>query len=358
MGWGLDHIREVGGNIADDVRNAACATVDDFRSAADRVHDRLTPDIRPEGVSGHRIYAWFHHGPGTGSLDDAVDGWGKVSEKHAEVADAVDSAMGKLRASWEGEAATAAQTAGRALRDAADTASACAARAGSALAAQSFEFNEAKKNVLDVSAHPPRIDPLTGELGAVDYHQEARSYAAEQRTNQAALQGYGSQTGGHAGSVPRFDGSGGAAPVVTALAWSEDDGLPGGGGFEFGADHDLSGASVAAGAAGLAAGGVAVLGGDVLGERVGGRGGISGRGVSGFGDRADTGSGGAARSTTGAPPRAAGAGGRGRQGADDEQHENPEWLAADESPDELFGIAGRTAPPVLGALPSEREDRQ
>ncbi|RCW39968.1 PPE family protein [Halopolyspora algeriensis] len=464
MGWGLDYIQEVGGAVVDGVQSAASATVEGFQDAASWVHDQLTPDIRPEGVNGHRIYVWFHHGPGTGSLDDAVDGWHRVSDKHTEVGDAVNSAMGKLHTSWDGEAATAAQHAARPLRDAADTASACAKQAGAALEAQSFGFNEAKKNITDVPADPPTMNPLAGGMGAVDHYREVQSYTAEQQANQAALQSYGSQTGNNSGSVPCFDGtsgeanrnvtttqpesagpagahrtnpggagtastysagsgasdrntsgsrgdghtgggvrtgapgypgggSGSGAPSGTGSAWYGDDGgQPGGGGFEFGTSHDLSGAGMVAGAAGLAAGGGAVLGGGVLGERVGGRGGISGRGLLGTGSGTGKGTGsgpggstgrggsgapgvggrsgvapttgsagttassGAARTAAGAP-MAAGTGARGQE-SDDEQHERPEWLTAEESPDELFGTDERTAPPVLGALPSEREGPQ
>lgn len=480
MGWGTDVINGLvdgaqgaGDSVVDGVSTAASATVDGFENAANRVRDQLTPDIRPEGTSGHRIYVWFHHGPGTESLDNAVDGWRRVSEHHVAAAEAVNSAMGKIRTSWQGDAAGAAIDASRPLRDAADNASKAARRAGEALSAQSFGFNETRKNVVDVAPEPPMLNPLAGGFGAVDHHAEAQAYTADQQANQACLHNYGTRTDDNAGRVPRFDatsdgtrrgevtsptpitrvsgefvgpvtagshaadtgsgapigtgptggsgppggqdpcseesatpgGSGSEAggsgqvsrtggscsdvPAGTASSWYDgEDGNSQGGGFAYGTSHGLSGSGLAAGAAGVAAGGVAVLGGGVLGEHTGGRGGISGRGIAGFGSGPGTGGGrtpasgagtpasggrgggsplggraggvtpttaasGAVSSRAGAPP--AGAAGRGRQGEEDEQHERPEWLTAEDGPDELFGTHERTAPPVLGALPSEQD---
>lgn len=397
MGWGMDVIgglvggtREVGNAFADGLGSAESATADDFESASKRVQDQLTPDIRPEGTDGHQIYVWFHHGPGTGSMDNAIDGWRTVAEHHVTVAEAVNSAMGKMRTSWQGQAAGSAIDASRALRDAADSASKSARQVGDALSAQSFGFNEAKKGVVDVASDRPTIDPLTGGVGMIDCHQQAQSYTADQRANQQHLRDYGAQTGANSGIVPRFDGSGPAggsvrsadsgppadpaasgsgagqgprtgmpgraSPAGTDSAFYDGDGgLPQGGGFDYSTSHGISGGGIAAGVAGLAAGGTAVLGGGVLGDHSG-RGGISGRRVAGFSTGSGSGAGAGVTTSGGSAttPRA-GATGRGQQGEDEEQHEHPEWLTAEESPDELFGTDERTAPPVLGALPSEQD---
>lgn len=213
MGWGMDMVngfvegaQDVGGAVVDGVQSAASATVDGFDSACDWVHDQLTPDIRPEGTNGHQIYVWFHHGPGTGSLDDAAQGWGKVSEKHTDVATEVNGAIGMMKANWGGEAARSAQGAAGPLRDAADTASQRSVEAGKALEAQSFGFNETKKKVTEVPADPPTVNPLTLPMNPGGYAVEATNYSANQQANQASLQGYGDTTGGNTGAVPAFDG--------------------------------------------------------------------------------------------------------------------------------------------------------
>ncbi|WP_438387022.1 PPE domain-containing protein [Actinopolyspora saharensis] len=214
MGWGMDVVNNVvegvqdaGNAVVDGVRSAASYTAEGFNSACDWVHDQLTPDIRPEGTDGHQIYVWFHHGAGTGSLDEAVRGWGKVSEKHSEVATELDGALGMMRSSWKGEAADSAESSVRPLREAADTASSRCREAGKALEAQSSGFNESKKNVVDVPSEPPTMNPVTVTTNPTGYAAEAQNYQAQQQQNQMSLRGYGDTTGSNTGAVPSFDGS-------------------------------------------------------------------------------------------------------------------------------------------------------
>jgi hypothetical protein len=47
--------------------------------------------------------------------------------------------------------------------------------------------------------------------------------------------------------------------------------------------------------------------------------------------------------------------GRGAKGSEDSEHRR-KWVV-DEDGEELFGISGRLAPPVLGETPAEREQR-
>lgn len=251
MGWGMDVVNNVvegvqdaGSAVVDGVRSAASSTAEGFNDACDWVHDQLTPDIRPEGTDGHQIYVWFHHGAGTGSLDEAVRGWGKVSEKHSEVSDHLNSAMGRMRSSWKGEAAESAQSSVRPLREAADTASSRCQEAGKVLEAQSSGFNESKKKVVEVPSEPPTINPLTVTTNPTGYAAEAQNYQAQHQQNQMSLRGYGDTTGGNTGAVPSFDGHKEASKPPPPDGRGPGDGT-GIGGFGVGGSGDGSGSNVA-----------------------------------------------------------------------------------------------------------------
>ncbi|ASU77045.1 hypothetical protein CDG81_00425 [Actinopolyspora erythraea] len=292
--------------------------------------DRPDSWLRPQGVDAERIHEWFHHAPGTGSLDQAAESWRRIASRHAEAAEHVDAAVRRMEEVWSGDASEAVRERGRRLRAATDDSAELAERAGEALRAQSFGFHEARKRVLEGAEH----SATTGSPGGVpdpgSAVEESATLAGRQRANQVALEDYGARTAENTRGAPRFvePGSEAEAAATRSASWdssvAETGPVPGLG--------EVSGAHVAAGAVGLAATGGAVLGGGVLNERVTGRGGISGRGFPGF------------------------AGSRGSGESDeDTEHRRTEGMFEDEAPDELFGAAPGAVPAVIGELPEEPE---
>ncbi|SDP96098.1 PPE family protein [Actinopolyspora xinjiangensis] len=295
--------------------------------------DRPDSWLRPQGVDAETIHQWFHHAPGTGSLDQAAESWRRIAGRHAEAAEHVDTAVRRLAASWSGDAAEAVRDRGRRLRAATDDSAELAERAGEALREQSFGFHEARKRVLEVAERSTAADSPAGAADPGSVVEESATLGDKQRANQAALEDYGARTAENTRSTPRFVEPGGEAdPAPTHSAFWDSS--------EAGTDSvtgpdEVSGAHVAAGAAGLVATGGAVLGGGVLNERVTGRGGISGRGFPGF------------------------AGSRGDEESDeDAEHRRAGGMFEDTDPDELFGAAPGAVPAVIGELPEEPEEER
>ncbi|WP_143013058.1 WXG100 family type VII secretion target [Actinopolyspora mzabensis] len=330
------------------------------RSGAD-VEDVPDSELRPEGVDPGRIHEWFHHAPGTDSMDRAAESWSRVAAEHGEAAERIDAAIDGIGAAWSGTAAEAVRDRGMRARVAADDSAELAERAGEALRAQSFGFNEAKKQVVEVSGHSPATGHSSapgvaerGDPGAVV--DESATMEENRLANQTALRNYGvrttenthvvprpaesswesaaawgTATAGETGTARDTEPAWGAGPASTGPT-APDSGDTGESGARTGFGGEVSGAHLAAGAAGLAATGGAVLGGGVLGERMTGRGGISGRGFPGF------------------PGSAA------HERDDDTEQPAPDRVTEDEDPDELFAAAPGAVPAVLGLLPAaERE---
>ncbi|GAB3556609.1 hypothetical protein J2S53_003330 [Actinopolyspora lacussalsi] len=321
------------------------------RSGAN-VADVPDSELRPEGVDPGRIHEWFHHAPGTDSMDRAAESWSRIAAEHGEAAERIDAAIDRIGAAWSGTAADAVRNRGMRSRVAADDSAEFAERAGEALRAQSFGFNEAKKQVVEVNGHSSTtgVAEARNDPGAVV--DESVATGDNRLTNQTALRNYGVRTSENTHGMTRFVESscdstaawGTGTARVTEPAWgaspaasgpaepdapgpAESDAPNGFGG-------EVSGAHLAAGAAGLAATGGAVLGGGVLGERVTGRGGISARGFPGF------------------------PGSTARDRDDGTEQSSPDRVIEDEDPDELFGAASGAVPAVLGLLPTESEERE
>jgi hypothetical protein len=381
MGWGWDYVANLAGKSADaggavvSLRDAGVATVDGFHDAVDRVETHMTSDVRPQGTNGQDIYQWFHHGKGTGSIDEAVAGWDRVSQHHADAVAAVNDALAKLRSAWQGVAAGTAETGAERLRQAADVASQHAALASGALQAQSSGFHDTKNKVVDVSVEPPKMSIMApvNPVGPVNYATEAGAYQDRQETNRQALSGYGATTRANSGNVPAFeppahpgdiparpvgsfdhptrgeqapagteqssvDTSGkppahGDGPASTASSWQEQDQRPG----DSQGVQPMQGAGIAAGAASAAAGGSAILGGTLLGDRA----------VERNSALTGSGPGGAGAGSRSARGDAAGAPMRGKKDETDQEHERPEYLVEADS-GEAFGSGGNAAPPLLG----------
>ncbi|MGJ7909105.1 WXG100 family type VII secretion target [Actinopolyspora sp. H202] len=327
------------------------------RSGAD-VEDVPDSELRPEGVEPGRIHEWFHHAPGTDSMDRAAESWSRVAAEHGEAAERIDAAIDRIGAVWSGTAAEAVRDRGMRARVAADDSAGFAERAGEALRAQSFGFNEAKKRVVEVNGHSPAVGAAAerGDPGAVV--DDSAAMGENRLANQTALRNYGVQTTENTQGVTRLAESswgsaaarGTAAAAQPGAAWDtepawgagpaptepseSDSARTRGSDTPVGFGGEVSGAHLAVGAVGLAASGGAVLGGGVLGERVTGRGGISGRGFPGF------------------------PGSSAQDRDEDTEQEPPERVTEDEDPDELFGTAPGAVPAVLGLLPVESEERE
>lgn len=224
MGWGWDYVKglagqagQLGGVVIHGTESARVDTVEGFEQAGNRLaDDPAMATVRPQGMNPHDIYLMFH-GPDakdTGSLDASVAGWRTVSGYHAQVSDALKSATSKLTAAWQGDAAESAGASVTALREAADTASQRALRAGTVLEQQSAGWNDTAHKVTDVPADPPQmsigqVDPVTPVVSRT----QATTYTSGQQANQQALSDYGSTTSTNSQNVPQF-----AAPAPQRLA--------------------------------------------------------------------------------------------------------------------------------------------
>lgn len=416
MGWGWDYVKglaskaeHLGGEGIHGAESAWNGTVEGFEQAGKWLEDHpaMATAVRPHGTNGYDIYLMFH-GPdvkGTGSIDSSVAGWRKVSSYHQQAGDALKSATSKLGVAWQGQAAESAGARVVPLREAADAASQQARQAGTVLETQSSGWNDTAHKVTNVPADPPRVsivqvDPIT----PVRAQSEATAFTTGQQANQQALTGYGATTSLNTQSVPQFappapkpsaqpgggyqsDSAGGApqgmasisgswgsvhassgpSPAGTHSSWQVPDTLhrP-----DAGQATPQQGAvpvaGAAAGAAGLIAGGGALMGGSVLGESGGGSsigarlaGGSSGIGGSSTqgGSRLSggrSGSGAIAEeaetvgdASTGRSSAAGVLGARRRNPEKDTEHENPDYLV-EANPHGVFGADRHVAPPIFG----------
>ncbi|QUH00138.1 hypothetical protein HUO13_04305 [Saccharopolyspora erythraea] len=210
MGWGLDYVRDIaekawdaGGDAVEGLKRTAASTTAEFDDAVDWVERQMTPQIRAEACGGNDIYKMFHGGPGTESMDEAAGQWGGVAGHHREAAEAVSSAMARMRASGQGETAGAGAGALRQehLGEDADSVRA-------ALEAQSEGFNDAKRHVVYVPPEPPTmsITAPINPFAPIDYASEVSKYFAAQAANQRVLHGYGALTADVGARLPAFDG--------------------------------------------------------------------------------------------------------------------------------------------------------
>jgi hypothetical protein len=421
VGWGWDYVKELasraehlGGEAVQCVDGAANATVEGFERAGRALEDQLTAS-RPQGTSGHDIYLMFH-GPaarGTGSIDGSVAGWRRVSGFHQQAGDALQSATNKLGIAWQGATAESAGASVVRLREAADSAGQQALHAGNVLEAQSSAWNDTAHKVTNVPPEPPHmtlggLDPITPVLS----HSEATAYTAGQQANQRALSGYGSSTSTNTQQAPQFAapapkpsaqqagallgsgsmpgtsgpvhsgqlpaGGGGAQasstvdsrrePAATHSSWQVPDVMQHhDGGQATPQQAAVPVAGVAAGAAGVIAGGSALMGsvgtvgGSSIGARLAGGGSAPGLGSSGSTDSGRTsGSGGLPDEERETASRGAGSGaGSGAPGArgrkePDEEHQPADYLV-EANPNDVFGQGRQVAPPVLGDEPEPAE---
>lgn len=381
MGWGIDYLAKnvVGHGI--DVANAAMDLGSNIPGVRDQVskmragiHEfekMLTPEHRYQGTNGGDIYAWFHEGPDPQSKDlqQAVRGWNKVSEHHREAGDALNSAMSKIRANWQGQAGEGAANSTEPLRRSADTAHEHSQQAATTLQAQADGFHDTKNRVVQMDSQPPVASIKEMVTGNDRLDARVGEYTETQQANQQAFSGYGNTTSTNIQGVPNFQpapdkpagqdgqsspggqpgvGSGSMAPPSTTSSSTSGgstspSGVDSSGGsgvhpsqpshhtpggrsdspaasqpsFHYQRpgqderqdqkpDRSDTGAGMAGGAAGAAAGAGAIAGGSLLGSSAGGSSGGRGAG-SGSGGRGALGPDAGGRSGSAAP----GSGGRG-----------------------------------------------
>jgi hypothetical protein len=169
----------------------------------------------PAGTDPAQIYQWFHHGPGTGSYQNAASALQPAVGSMKNYRNYLNQAQQALSAGWSGPAADAAQQSFGPINTSAQSVAAHADSLHTHLAAQISQFNDTKGKVVNVPTTPPSGPGLVdyigmatpvGAAGVVSADISVANYQSDAHGNQQAYQGYQGPTNTQSAGLPQGEG--------------------------------------------------------------------------------------------------------------------------------------------------------
>ena len=164
-----------------------------------------SPDVRVDGMDGGAIYAALTGGAGPSGLTDNSSGWCTRSSGYTEVQAAIEAALNRAGATWQGRGADSAQSAVSPLGDWAAQTSAASTTASDAVNSQVDAFSTARNSVQPMAAVPSKpfwnnfVPWNTDYDSAVSHNNEVTAH------NRTVLASYGSATDTHVATLPPFE---------------------------------------------------------------------------------------------------------------------------------------------------------
>ena len=164
-----------------------------------------SPDVRVDGMDGGAIYAALTGGAGPSGLTDNSSGWCTRSSGYTEVQAAIEAALNRAGATWQGRGADSAQSAVSPLGDWAAQTSAASMTASDAVNSQVDAFSTARNSVQPMAAVPSKpfwnnfVPWNTDYDSAVSHNNEVTAH------NRTVLASYGSATDTHVATLPPFE---------------------------------------------------------------------------------------------------------------------------------------------------------
>ncbi|WP_410597962.1 hypothetical protein [Amycolatopsis sp. lyj-23] len=158
-------------------------------------------------LTAAEIYEQITGGEGVGSLADAQDGAGQLTDRMVDRAQRISALRTKTMAGWRGDGGDAAADATRPLVQAAADDAVHLRNAQTAVAAQMDAFGTAKHSVKPVAAQPPELAAddvlhvLNGQ-GWGSYNTKVTSWQADSQANIDAFSAYHSASTTNGGRMP------------------------------------------------------------------------------------------------------------------------------------------------------------